>query len=370
LLTIYAKSKIIGDKYMVKAGIKSTVSQDFSAFVLITSVTGVVSALAMYLVLSSNLIVGWDTPVYLYRTSVLIEKGLVSFLQASSNGSNGLLYYFLLYILYTTTGQSLFLLEKIVPSILFGGLLITPSLVMFVWTRRTHVSLVCLLFTLAWPAPYLLAADLDSNLLGFILVLLAMSFVPRGLLSSPRDYLVSIVLMIAASLAHPSAVYFGLVIVAGVSLAMILRIRRRIILVKAILLLVASSTLIILRALLTGELGGYPQIVNPSQPQEGGASVVDITWGLVLIGYTLLPMVVVSLWIVLGRIVESHKAQNDKEELVSYSVVFVWAMSTLLIWLSSYILPIQSTYPERLLFLFPLPFLMTFLLAAIRRDLT
>jgi hypothetical protein len=371
LLAIYAKIKIVGDKFMVKARIKSAAKQDISAFVLITSITGVVSALAMYFVLSSSLIVGWDTPIYLYRTHVLIESGLQRFLEVSYYGSNGMLYYFLLYALYFTTGQSLLLLEKIVPSILFGMLVITPALVAFVWTRKTHIALICLLFTIVWPAPYILASNLHSNLLGFFFVLLALAFVPSGFFSSMEAYLALILLMIMASLSHPvTALYFGLIIALGVSMTMFSNARRKILSLKVILLLVASSAEMILHVFISGSMMGYGPLFNPGEPQAGGVTIVDVTWGLKLVGYTLLPIVLISILITLNKIVQLYKMPSDNKELVSYSLVLAWATSILLFWFLSYFIPVLPLYVDRLLILFPSPFLITFLFAMIWGDLS
>jgi hypothetical protein len=272
--------------------------------------------------------------------------------------------------LHVSASQSLLFLEKIVPSILFGALMATPALVAFVWTRRPHMALMSLLFTLAWPAPYILASNLDSNLLGFFLVLLAMALVPSGFFSSLKAYLMLIALMILASLSHPlSALYFGLVIAISISLAMISKVPRKILLLKVILLLVASSTMIILRVVLGGGLAEYIPLLNPSQANGGGATVIDIAWGLELVGYFLLPLVVISILIMLRRIVQSNKVSFNKKELVSYLLVLIWAMSTFVFWFMSYLLPVQSSFAERLLILFPTPFLMTFLFAKIWGDL-
>jgi hypothetical protein len=356
---------------MVKARIKSPAKQDISAFVLIISITGVVSALAMYFVLSSSLIVGWDTPIYLYRTRVLIESGLQRFLEVSYYGSNGMLYYFLLYALYVTTGQSLLLLEKILPSVLFGGLVITPALVAFVWTRKTRIALICLLFTIVWPAPYILASNLHSNLLGFLFVLLALAFVPSGFFSSVESYLVLVFLMIMASLSHPvTALYFGLIIAFSVSLTMISSARRKILFLKVILLLVASSAEMILHVFMSGSMIGYGPLFNPGQPQVGGVTVVDVTWGLKLVGYTLLPVVLISILITLSKIVQSYRVPSDKKEFVSYLLVLSWAMSTLLFWFLSYLVPVLPLYVDRLLILFPSPFLITSLFKMIWGDLS
>jgi hypothetical protein len=338
---------------------------------LITSITGLVSALAMYFVLSSKLIMGWDTSAYLYLTRVIAEIGLQKYLELTTFGTNGLLYYFLLYALYTATGASLFVLEKVLTSILFAGILMSVPFVTYRWTKNPNLSLVSLLLALGWPAPYILASNLHSNLLGFLFILLALAFLPDGLLSSSRAYVATIVLIFLASLSHPqSVVYFGIVIAASSSLALVSSTHRKTLFLKIVFLLLASFTQIIISVVLSGSLRIFGPLLYPGLVVEGGITTISVGWGLKVVAYIMLPIVIFSVFFILNRIIKLYRVPSRQRESIIYLTLLVWAVSTFAFWFLSYILPVLNTYVERLLMIFPSPLLLIFGFAKIWGDLS
>jgi hypothetical protein len=346
-------------------------SQERVVLVLVTLMTGFVSALAMFFVLSSKLIIGWDTPAYIYGTRVLAEFGLQRFLELTTYGSQGLLFYFLLYVLYVTTGASLFVLEKALTSILFAGILMSVPFLTFKWTKNYNLSLVSLLLAMGWPAPYILASNLHSNLLGFFFVLLALAFLPDGLLSSSKAYLATIVLIIIASLSHPQSVaYFGLAIAIGSSLAMVTSAHRKTLFLKVMFLLLASFTQTFLSVILSGKHTVFGPLLNAVPEEPGGIVPISIAWGLQLVAYIMLPVVILSVLIVVNRILKSYNVPSRQRESVINLTLLVWTVSTFAIWFLSYLLPFLTSYAQRLLMIFPSPMLVTVGLAKIWRDLS
>jgi len=353
---------LINFKAISGNAIKSKLIEPDFITLLILAIAWMLFAIFMYIFLSSQQLIGWDTAAYSYYSGVLKLQGLSSFLEKTYYGSNGVLFYFLMVFIQNSIGHSLFIIDKLLTSIFFGGLMIGSSVIVHSWIKKSSFTLMALVFSILWAGPYVLASNLHSNGLGLMIGLFAMSLIPKAILEGKKYLIFTLILLFFSSLAHPQTGAYLALMLGCLMLVLVCfhKTNRARIIFRFCLMLIVSTSLMLYSAFMFGQARVLGPIITPSQSLEAQQSHIDLVWAIKLMGHNLFPIVLLSLFVLALVLIKKTLFKSASELRIGLLLTLIWATSTLFFWILSYSFNVFITYAQRMLTLFPLPLILTF----------
>lgn len=324
----------------------------------------------------SDLLIGWDTPTYVYSVRILEKEGFLSFLQFFE--FHRFPYSLILFLFDSVYPQYLFFFARIVPVVLAFVVTFFVGLVLFRWFNNYTLAVFGVIFSFIWIAPYVLASNLFAQLLSLALGLLWLryAFIPQ----TKRVQFLTYVIFFIASISHVYTMIFIYAAFVFANITSILAYRKRTqnsakFVVQAIILGAFLIMPLIWSTLLLGSTRIFGPLLNPQQIEEAGIRPIAGSLLFISFGGNLSFTIPIALLLTF----QSMRETDLIEEKLKYSFVLWWTALALTMPIVSYVWPSLVSYAERMIIVTPVPILLAILigklpsylakLAAIRRKI-
>ena len=306
----------------------------------------------------SNLFIGWDTPAYLYSVRIFAQEGLQSFLRFWEY--HRFTYSLILYAFYLIWPEGLFTIARILPVLLAFLSTFLIGVLLFQWFKDRILAYLGVAFSFIWIAPYVLASNLFSQLLGLILALiwLTYAFKPQTARSQALFYM----LFLLAAITHVYTMIFlyipfilsNLTTWIASSKEKIQDYDKNQFLMRCLILGVLLVFPLLLSTILMNSTRIFGTLLNPQQIEETGVGQISPSLLLISFGGNFVFIIPIALWLLFSNFMKSKKS-NEK---LKYSYILWWTAFALFLPIVSYIFPHLLSLTERMIIITPIPLLM------------
>ncbi|MDD1776017.1 MAG: hypothetical protein LUP94_01525 [Candidatus Methanomethylicus sp.] len=304
------------------------------------------------------LLVGWDTPFYVYSVNVLQSDGLWSFLRMWE--FHRFVFALVLYFTQVIFPNTLFLAMKILPFVLALAMTLSIGLVLQKWFHSNAVSLAGIILSFVWITPYMLASNLFAQLLTVVLLLLWLAFGlhPVGGIKG----LGIAVLFFLAALSHLYTVIFFVGVYSAAQVTMLLidnkSTKKGVMKTKVGYILLLGSLAvapIALSILGMGNFRVFGPLAYPSIMASGGIPQIQLLTLFVGFDLYLIPFVVLAFGMIVYRLLKPRR----QGERLQYLFLCWWIiLAVALALFSNFVYPSLVGYAERMLIITPVPIML------------
>lgn len=304
----------------------------------------------------SDSFIGWDTSTYVYSVRILEKEGLLSFLRFFE--FSRFPYSVILYLLYSAWPQGLFVLTRILPTLLALMITVCIGLVLLRWFKDNTLAIFGIIFSCVWIAPYILASNLFAQLLSLVLSLLwlAYAFTPQ----TKRVQALTYTLFLIASISHVYTMIFIYMVYILSNLTLIFASKERAqndgraFIVRSTILGACLAVPLIVSTITLGSTRIFGPLLNPQQIVETGIRPIANSLILISFGGNAIFVIPIAFLITLQSLRTSHIAG----ERLRYLFILWWTILALTMLAVPYIWPYLASFAERMIIITPIPMLL------------